>query len=455
MKMARPMAIEIGTNFIVPRPGLLGSSRRPDITPAEVGKGDRHIRVRRQDLLRGAVRRAARPRRPRVQPVHVRLLVVPEAEDEHHAAVERRARRLEAAVAVKVLLVLLVALGAERGRHGRLGFGNRLAVLDVDAADLAQHFAAAPSRAVGLLGGHELRHHGEGPLGVDGLVGAVEVGADGLVRVEAAAGLAAQALFAVAALDAGAEKGAGLGAGVGGHGRGEAIGLPDVHLVAAGAAVVEIGLLVKLCQPRKSVIKDPNAKGERESKRKGCPSDFAYLAIDHGFIVALCIAVAGAVLSSSRVELAPVTAHIHLVQIEGSVQTAAQQRHVDIEGKLLIQEADRLVVHLVLGEQIDTRRCPVVAARLVGHEQPQVERRAIGGHTHALVVGALKLASLGTCRRIGTDALVHEPFLLTSGVGVAALAHVSDHVEGVHQSIQHDARSLRHAAPCLRAFLCW
>jgi hypothetical protein len=182
-----------------------------------------------------------------VEPEHVDRVVVPERHDEDVAASKRRAHTVEAAngselvvVAESSLLGLAEAVGdgvaADAGDSG-LGVLEHLAVLDIEALDLGQAGARAD----------ELGDDGHFLLGVEGGAGAVEVLDAHTVAVEVAAVLVADTLVAVVAITT---VGACAGnntralAGMGGVGSRDTVGLPNIHLRAAGANGTSTGVSI-------------------------------------------------------------------------------------------------------------------------------------------------------------------------------------------------------------------
>lgn len=177
-------------------------------------------------------------------------MVVPEGHDEDVAAskrgthlvkttesLERRCVTEGGLLLVTVLLSDGVAADALNGRVGVLEDGSSL---DVETLDLGEAGAGADelSDDSHLLGG------------VEGHAWAVEVTDAHAVAVEVAAVLIADSAVAVVAVTAADVVGALLEtsalAGVGSVGSGDGVGLPDVHLGAAGADVTLTGVGVVL-----------------------------------------------------------------------------------------------------------------------------------------------------------------------------------------------------------------
>lgn len=184
-----------------------------------------------------------------VEPEHVDGVVVPERHDEDVAAGERSTHAVEAAeggegvvVAEGGLLVLAEAVGdGAAGGAGDLGLAVlvHLAVLDVEALDLAERGAAAD----------ELGDDGHLRLGVELGSRTVEVLDAHAVAVEVTAVLVANAVvavIAVTAVGASACYDARALAGVRGVGGGDGVGLPDIHLGAACTCVTLAGVGVVL-----------------------------------------------------------------------------------------------------------------------------------------------------------------------------------------------------------------
>ena len=224
---------------------------RVDLTPFDVGESDGRAGVLFLDV--GGHTRRCRAGTTRntglssvaadgifgVEPQAVRLLVVPDGHDKDHAGAlgEGLAHLLEATLCGEGVCVAEggLLLGAELVGDGVCG---------VDAGDLAEgvgdHFAILDVEAVdgdevarrGARVRDELGDDGEFGFGVDGQTGAVEAGVAHAVGVEVTAGLVADG----GAVAAGSASGLpDTGARVGSEGGSIAVGLPDVHFVAASA----------------------------------------------------------------------------------------------------------------------------------------------------------------------------------------------------------------------------
>lgn len=111
-----------------------------------------------------------------IQPQHVRVMIVPQAHDQHHGLRKALGELRESALVVESVAVtecnLLVLAEFRRDGvardavDGRLRIRDGLAVLDIEALDLGE-------LAVGAL--QELRHDGELLGCIDGHAGTVEV----------------------------------------------------------------------------------------------------------------------------------------------------------------------------------------------------------------------------------------------------------------------------------------
>lgn len=140
---------------------------RPDITPADVGEDGMGGGVVLLDQGRVALGAAARAGVAAVEPVHVAAGVVPDAEDEDHAAAQRLAHGGQSAKGgCRAVDRGAPVLGDGVDARGGHGVGDHLAVLDVLSADLGQGAGG------GAVVGDELRGDGEGLGGVDGVAGA-------------------------------------------------------------------------------------------------------------------------------------------------------------------------------------------------------------------------------------------------------------------------------------------
>lgn len=172
----------------------------------------------------------------RVEPEHVDRVVVPERHDQDVAAGKRGSHSVETterlegrSVAKDGLLGVAESIGNGVASHAGNGGGRvlvRLAVLDVEALDLAELRAGADELGddCHLLGG------------VEGGAGAIEVLNTHAVAVEIATVLVADTSVAVVAITAGGASAlletCAL-AGMGSVGGGDGVSLPDIHLWAA------------------------------------------------------------------------------------------------------------------------------------------------------------------------------------------------------------------------------
>lgn len=115
---------------------------------------------------------------------------------------------------------------------------------------------------------------------------------------------------------------------MGGHGRGDKVGLPDVHLGAAGAVATNAGVGIV---------------------GGGSPAFDVALAVDELQVTGtLGVTVARAVLGAGLVVLVlgHATVGVHGDKVESAVQTARQVGNVHIEGELLAQEVEHLVLRV-------------------------------------------------------------------------------------------------------------
>mmetsp|Transcript_73615 Transcript_73615/g.213053 ORF Transcript_73615/g.213053 Transcript_73615/m.213053 type:complete len:422 (-) Transcript_73615:113-1378(-) len=267
--------------------------------------------------LRGLVRGEAA-----VQPTHLGGRVVPERQRQDEAAVQRLAHFLQPPLCLVVIGVAegrllgaaeLVRDGVPRHPgHGGIRVGDDLAVLDVEPPDLRQ------VAGVGAVCGQELRHDLHRLIAVH-----LELRADAVMRLRAHAEAVhvatvlvahaevAFALGPVAALHATASEGPLHGARVRREGRRHSVGLPNVHLEAAHAALpVDVRLAVH-------------------------PLDI---------LGALGVAVARAKLGPGGVvALALAAGDIHLHEVERAVQAASQRRNVYLESEFTVFQLEQLV----------------------------------------------------------------------------------------------------------------
>lgn len=283
-------------------PGRSGVARecRPDIPPLDIAK--HHVRTRRVLLYEGGITFGGitRPVRTAIKPIHELAIIVPHAKGKHHPAAEGLAHGSQAAE----LLGAAVDGRAPRrvdGVPARRGDGARddHATLLVDAADLAK----GPGRRPVVR--DELRDHRERLGRVHRAAGRPVIMIALVVRVEAAA-----ALVTVGRV---------IGAGVRRERGGDAVGLEDVHLVAAEARLVRVEGAVF-----------PRLDG------------------------ALGIAVPCAVVGGALVQVGAAARDIHLGEVERAILAAGQRRKVHVESELLAQQLERDVVAVVVVEEVDS-----------------------------------------------------------------------------------------------------
>lgn len=324
-------------------PPVLVLKGAANLSPANVGKS--HARIRRvlDNLSRVTFGGVARPRIAAVHPGHEATVVSPEAKDEHHAAGQGLAHNLDApallgpggrGVAVRIVDVV----GGTAGGCGGCVV-DKGPVLDVEACDVGE---GARSRR-----GVELGDDGERQERVDLVLGA------SAVEVAVAVGVG---VVTTAPLVAVPGRLAAVGLGLAGadplgtarvwrvHSRAR-VGLPNVHLVAAGA---ELG---RVCR-----------------------------AVDEAEDGTLRVAVAGAVFRACRVEaarcLSPAV-QLHVGEVQRAVHAAGHLGQLDIKSELVAEERDVFVVFAVGGEKIGPRRDRDNLA--VGVTSPLVERKGVSG----------------------------------------------------------------------------
>lgn len=151
------------------------------------------------------------------------------------------------------------------------------------------------------------------------------------------------------------------------------IGLPDIHFVAAGAVVVDIGY-----------------------------------AIDPGGFRALSIAVAGTVSRTSRVQSRATTSSGHLGQVECAIHATGKVADIHGKGELLIEKLQEVIVLASWSQKVHTRRdaclSTVDVQVLMESHGVSVDHNAMLG----VVADALDSTILGTSLSIGADGLVGE-----------------------------------------------
>lgn len=320
-------------------------------------------------------------------------MVVPERHDEDVAASKRRAHAVQAAelgegvvVAEGSLLGLAEVVGqgvTGDARDGGVGVLVHLAVLHVEALDLAEAGAGAD----------ELGNDGHLLLGVELLAGAVEVLDAHAVAVEVTAVLVADALVAVIAVTT-VSASAGCDtrtlAGVGGICGGDGVGLPDIHLSAAGASVTltSVGVVlgavpaldVGLAVDPLDVVGALSVTVSYEVSAAEVMDELVKLTssvLGTGLVVALVDATVGS----------------HLSEVESTVQTARKVRNINIEGELLVDEIEHLVLGVGLHEV--STGSDVAGVLALGNE---LQGQSIVGGSD----------TIGACRRSENAPIQHE-----------------------------------------------
>lgn len=143
------------------------------------------------------------------------------------------------------------------------------------------------------------------------------------------------------------------------------------------------------------------------------------LAVNEFSLGALCITVASSVFGTSLVVvvLGETAIRVHLNEVKGTIETARQIRHVDVEGELLVPKIERLVVGVVghkiharanvggvmvtryeLDGEFTTSGCDPVRASVVATFQCAVLGAGYGVRTHRRVPCATCVAACAACR---------------------------------------------------------
>jgi len=181
-------------------------------------------------------------------------------------------------------------------------------------------------------------------------------------------------------------------------GGGDGVGLPDVHLSAAGThgANTTVGVNVASLP----ALRVGGTSNELQVTR------------------ALAVAVTSSVLGTSLVAgvLGDTTVLVHGHEVQGTVQAARQLGNVNIEGELVAEEVEHLVrVLLASLHEVDTA-ANTLAVGVLGDEL-QAKSIAAGGDTvGAGVLGTVDATGAGTGLAVGADLVV--PFVAGVAVGV-------------------------------------
>lgn len=265
-------------------------------------------------------------------------MVIPQGHDEDVAASKGSSHTVQAteglergSVSENALLGIAELLGdgvASDAGDGRVAVLVDLAVLHVEALDFREGGARAD----------ELSDDSHLLLGVELHAGAVEVLDAHAVAVEVAAVLVADAAIAVVTVTAvGASAGYETSAlaRVGSVGSGDGVGLPDVHLSAAGTELAGSTVRVGV---------------------RWVPALDVGGAVDPLDVVgALGVAVSSSVLCTSLVvALADATISSHFDEVQSSIQATGELRDINVKGELLADEVEHLVLGISLHE-VSTR----------------------------------------------------------------------------------------------------
>lgn len=130
------------------------------------------------------------------------------------------------------------------------------------------------------------------------------------------------------------------------------------------------------------------------------------LSVDELHVVwALGITISGSVLRSSLVRsvLGHATVGIHGGEVDSSVESTWQVRHIDVEGELLALQAEHLVFG-VIGHEVDSASDVLLCAR--GHEFEGQGVTSAVDTVGAGVVSSLHGAVGGTCGGIGAESSI-------------------------------------------------
>jgi len=169
---------------------------------------------------------------------------------------------------------------------------------------------------------------------------------------------------------------------------GDAVGLPDVHLVTAGASASSAGVIV--------------VGGSGPALNVG----FAVDELD--VLGALSVAVSSTVLGTGLVGGGKTTICGHGHEVEGAVETASNLADIDVKRELLVLQVEHLVVLVLLVHKVDTganiaaglelkaqrvARClDAVGTRVVGTVKGAVRRTSGTVRAQSLVPGVASVA---------------------------------------------------------------
>lgn len=278
-----------------------------------------------------------------VEPVEMGSVVDPDGHGQDVATLEGVSHTLHTTVDVEVWVVTedLLLLDTEvvvegvfwtNSSPGVWWGGNDDTVLDVVTSHLDE------VTVVGTIGRDVLGNDSDLGVGVDGLSWTVEVLLTLSEGVEVTAVLVANTVVSEGAVTAlgwvVADNETGGLASVGGESVGDAVGLPDIVLRAAGTHLTESGVGVG---------------------GGWVPSNNVTLSANPLQVVwALSVTVSSSVLDTGSVGRAGVTVQRHLNGVESTVNTAWELRNIDVKGELLVDEGELLIGSTGGGNEVDT-----------------------------------------------------------------------------------------------------
>lgn len=348
-----------------------------------------------------------------VEPEHVGRMIIPNRQSKNHSLSESITELLHSTLLSIIVGVAERSLGSSAESIGDRVSGSTSNVgsrVGIDDAILLVFPADLNKIAVrGTVLGDELRDDGELGVGVDRLALAVERGVAHAVAVIITTVLVADTVVAVGVVSALGTGAAGLASGsarMRGVGGGHVVRFPDVHLVAAGSVTTASGIDVGGGRlPVEHVglrnvsilISDMHEETRWEIERD------TNLAVNELHVMgALSITISSSVLGSSLVcrVLGHTTISVHSCEVESTVKSTSQVGNIDIEGKLLVLQAEQLVFGIGLHE-VDS-----ASDVLLCSGSHKLERKGVTGAVDSVssgVVGSLHGAVSRTCRGVRAE----------------------------------------------------
>mmetsp|Transcript_70888 Transcript_70888/g.148293 ORF Transcript_70888/g.148293 Transcript_70888/m.148293 type:complete len:465 (+) Transcript_70888:266-1660(+) len=363
-----------------------------------------------------------------VQPQHAAEAVVPDGHGQDHSPLQCLPHSLQLASVGEACAFLVEGLSLIHAHLIGDGVNWRLTgVVAEDASDgvvdhpSVLHVVAANLHQVTIIcsvRSDELGHNGHGLKGVHSVAvtGAPELLVSHTERGKAATVLvtvACRSVAPVAALLFAFTYGwARNCAGMHSVDTGLSVGLQDVHLVTAisepSAVAPALGLPIGIHRTAIDV-----------------PIQQVCIALDVPHAWALGVTIAGAMAGADAVGIAVLVAIlVHLDEIEGCIHAARQRRQVDVEGELLVQEFEHLIVVRIL-QHVDARSIGKFQLQAVVPNRNRLVVFAVGLLGNSLSHAILS-ASVGVWAELLVPELTRQAIVVPILIADPSPLHVHD-----------------------------